>query len=57
MNQQQVEELMKSSKSAKEWNDNCDKVKRACGGYPTFWYAAIIRSGLLAETQIEHGWS
>lgn len=57
MNQQEVEELMKSSKSATQWNDNCDKVKKACGGYPSFWFAAIIRSGLLVETQLAHGWS
>ena len=57
MTQQEVEALMRSSKSGKEWNDNCDKVKSACCGYPSFWYAAIVRSGLLAETQLQHGWS
>jgi len=47
MNQQQVVELMKSSKSEKEWNDNCDKVKSVFGGYPDFWYSAIVLSGVL----------
>jgi len=56
MNQQQVVDLMKTSKSEKEWNTNCDKVKKACGGYPSFWYAVIIMGGVLAETQAKHGW-
>lgn len=49
-NQQEVEDLMKSSKSEKEWNENCDKVKKACGGYPPFWYSAIVMSGLASKT-------
>lgn len=51
MSEQQVVDLMKSSKTSHEWNDNCDKVKRACGGYPPFWYPAIIASGVAAMTQ------
>jgi hypothetical protein len=51
MNEAQVIELMKSSKSETEWNANCDKVKRACNGYPPFWYKAIIMSGLLNRVQ------
>jgi len=50
MNQQEVVDLMKSSKNEQEWNDNCDKVKKACGGYPDFWYPAVIMSGLAKET-------
>lgn len=46
MTQDEVIALMKSSKSASEWNDNCDKVKAACKGYPDFWYGAVIASGL-----------
>ncbi len=42
--------LMSSSKSEREWNDNCDKVKKVNGGYPSFWYDAIILSGILANT-------
>lgn len=49
MNEQQVIDLMKSSKSESEWNDNCDKVKAACGGYPGFWYSTIILSGIAAQ--------
>lgn len=40
---------MESSKSETEWNANCEKVKAACGGYPDFWYHAIILSGLAAR--------
>lgn len=46
MTEAEVVALMESSKSEDEWNDNCDRVKRACGGYPSFWYKAIIISGL-----------
>lgn len=42
--------LMKSSKSESAWNDNCDKVKAANGGnYPSFWFAAIIMSGICSQ--------
>jgi len=40
--QQQVVALMESSRNSKEWNANADEVKRQCGGYPGFWYSAII---------------
>lgn len=46
MTEAEVVALMESSQSEKEWNSNCDKVKEACGGYPDFWYSAIVRSGL-----------
>ena len=52
MTQEQVVELMKSSKSESEWDANCGKVKEACGGYPDFWFAAIIQSDVLDETRI-----
>ena len=52
MNEEQVIELMKSSTSEQDWNNNADKVKKACGGYPGFWYSAIIMGGILAETQL-----
>jgi hypothetical protein len=47
MTENEVVELMKTSKSEKEWNANCDAVKKACNGYPAFWYSAIIVSGLV----------
>lgn len=38
--------LMESSQNETEWNDNCDAVKRAFGGYPNWWYEAIMMSGV-----------
>ena len=57
MSEQEVVNLMKSSRSEHEWNKNCDKVKAECGGYPSFWYAAIILSGIAAETSSKWGGS
>jgi hypothetical protein len=46
----QVMECMKGSKSEAEWNENCDKVKKAHGGqYPDYWYETFIQSGLINE--------
>lgn len=56
MTEKQVVDLMKSSTSENNWNNNCDKVKAACGGYPSFWYQAVIMSGVLDETQQKFGW-
>ena len=42
-----VVNLMKSSKTKKEWEKNCDSVKAANGGkYPYFWYDAVEQSRL-----------
>jgi len=46
MTEKEVVALMESSKTAREWDDNCDKVKSVFGGYPTFWFPAILASGL-----------
>jgi hypothetical protein len=51
--QSAVQKLMESSKSQIEWNANCDKVKKANNGYPDFWYALIILSGLAAKKQLQ----
>jgi len=50
MTEKEVIELMSSSKNEAEWNENCDKVKKACNGYPSFWYGAIVLSGLMDRT-------
>jgi len=55
MDEAQVVALMKSSTSAQEWNENCAKVKKACGGYPSFWYPAILASGVAEETMSAFG--
>lgn len=51
MTQDDVVALMESSRSEDEWNQNCDRVKAACGGYPDYWYAAVVLSGVAARTQ------
>ena len=55
MNEQEVVALMESSQSEDEWNANCDKVKKVCGGYPPFWFSAIIQSGLLKRIAARWG--
>lgn len=57
MNQEEVFNLMQSSRSEDEWNANVDKVKEACNGYPDFWYGAIIASGLAEATARAFGGS
>lgn len=50
MNKEQSLELMKSSKSEKEWNDNCNKVMQAHSGtYPDWWYPEVIQTGLAQQ--------
>jgi hypothetical protein len=55
VSEQEVVTLMKSSKSAQEWDANCSKVKAACNGYPPFWYAAVVLSGLMREVTATFG--
>ena len=55
MTEEEVVDLMKSSRSEEEWNTNCDKVQDACGGYPAFWYSAIILSGLCDRVGAPYG--
>lgn len=47
MTEEEVVSLMESSKTESEWNENCDEVKKRCGGYPSFWFQAIVMSGLM----------
>lgn len=56
MSQEEVVNLMKSSTSETEWSANCDKVKKAGGGqYPSFWYGAIVMSGLASQVMAKFG--
>ena len=55
MNEQEVLDLMKSSKSMTEWNANCDTVKAKCDGYPSFWYTSIILSDVYTQTATKWG--
>lgn len=50
MTREEVIALMESSRSEAEWNANCDRVQRACSGYPEFWYEAIVLSGVAERT-------
>ena len=45
--EENVVELMESSKTRKDWNLNCDYVKwKNNGDYPDFWWNAIVVSGI-----------
>jgi hypothetical protein len=57
-----VQALMQSSKSAAQWDENCDKVKAANkqwdedlgqfrDTYPSFWYTEIVMSGILSAAR------
>ena len=50
MNQQEVIDLMASSRNEAECNNNASTVKAACKGYPPFWFKEIVTSGLMART-------
>lgn len=49
MNQEQVVALMSSATSESDWNAKCAEVKAACGGWPSFWFPAIMMSGLASR--------
>jgi hypothetical protein len=51
MTKTEVVNLMKSAYSEEDWNNKCDQVKSACGGYPDYWFAEIIASGLADRTK------
>ena len=53
----EVKTLMFGSRTEQEWNANADKVKAACGGYPGFWFPAIIQSGLIERVAPRWGGS
>jgi hypothetical protein len=52
MSEDQVVSLMNSATSEKDWNNKADQVKRSCGGYPDFWYRAVIMSGVLVRANL-----
>ena len=55
MDENEVVELMRLSNTLAEWGKNCDAVKDKCGGYPPFWYKAIIMSGLADDVAARWG--
>lgn len=50
MSEKEVVELMESSKSKEEWDANADTVQAKCGGYPSFWFGAIVLSDVSRQT-------
>ena len=54
MNRQEVIALMQTSRDENEWNANCDTVKKNCYGYPSFWYEAIMLSGI--ANKVRNSW-
>lgn len=55
MNEEQVVALMESATSEQDWADKALQVKKACGGYPPFWYKAIVISGLMNRVVTSFG--
>lgn len=55
MDKDEVVKLMLSSGNEQQWDSNCDRVKAACGGYPDFWYAAIMLGGVLRKCRERWG--
>lgn len=51
MTEPEVVALMESSSNEQEWNDNADKIKATFGGYPGFWWSAIMLSGIANRVQ------
>lgn len=47
MTEHEVVALMESAHSEDDWNDKCEKVQKEYGGYPRFWWQAIVMSGLM----------
>ena len=39
-------------KTEKEWNNNCDKVKKEFNGYPEWWYKEIVGSSIAKAMQM-----
>lgn len=44
------------TRSGVEWNEICNRIKKARGGhYPREWFARIIRSGFMARIEATWG--
>lgn len=56
MTEVEVVELMETSQTEAEWNENCSIVKAAFGGqYPPFWWNEIKLSGVMAKVTARWG--
>ena len=50
-----VKAHMGAATSEDDWNKRADEVKSANGGFPSFWFATIMMSGLAAKTADKWG--
>lgn len=48
--------LMSASDSEYEWNRNCDRVKAANQGYPTWWFEMMTIDGALEVAKDTYNW-
>lgn len=39
-------EILKSTKTEKEWSDACDLIKYEHNGYPLDWFAKVLLTGM-----------
>lgn len=54
--QEDIVMYMKKSTNESDWNKRCDEVKAANqGDYPSFWFAAIVLSGVAGQTMLQWG--
>ena len=45
-----IEIYMSGATSEQDWNNRCEEIQKANGGdHPSFWYSAIVLSGLMAR--------
>ena len=47
-------DFMRQSTSEEDWNRRLGQIKASCGGYPEWWYGAVVSSGLI--TQVAEQW-
>lgn len=57
MSVEEVINLLKTSKSEVQWNNNVDEITRRCNGYPDFWFTTVIMSGLMNTIAAQWGGS
>ena len=57
LSKQEVIDLMLSSESEKEWDENADLVKATNNGeYPGWWFSMIVIGGVSRKAKESHKW-
>lgn len=46
---------LEATKNETEWNNTCDAIKAAHGGYPADWWPKVMMSGLAARVAQKWG--